>query len=100
MLIWLEIWEIFDSTSFIKEWLVDKMPSGLIRSSSEFNFISKGSAFNEWMFTFVLSVRWIGFLKDSEDVFNLLKNSWVFYFEDILSNSGNKEMTVVPPGLG
>ena len=75
------------------------MPSRLIRSSSVFNFISKGSAFNKWVFTFVFSVRWIGFLKDGKDIFNLLKNSWVLLFKDILSDSGNKEMTVVPPGL-
>jgi len=87
----LEFWEISDcGTCIIKIRLIDEMPSGLPISTSVLNLVSEGSALNEWVLSFVLGVRWVGFLKDGKDVFNLGKNLWVLGGKDITGDSGDE----------
>lgn len=47
--------EVTDFAAFIIEvWLIDKMPSFLVGTSLEFDVISEGSAFSEWMLTLLV----------------------------------------------
>jgi hypothetical protein len=94
-----EIWEVTDlGICIIKIRLINEMPSRLIGSTSIFDLISEGSALNHWVFTFILSVRWVGLLKNSEDILNLSKNIWVLGSKDILGNSTDEKVTIIPPG--
>jgi hypothetical protein len=93
----LEVWEVRDTTTLIEEWSINEVPIGLIRATLKFNVISESGAFNKWMFALKLGPRWIGFLEYGEDILNLSNGGII---EKLVSNSGDEEMTISPPGAG
>lgn len=86
MIILLKLWEVRDVTTFIKEWCVNKMPSGLVRASFVFNVISKCDALYKWMVSLKLCPRWIRFFEDRKDVFDLVD---CLLIEELVSNSSD-----------
>ena len=96
MIILLKLWEVRNVTTFIKEWGVNEMPSGLVRPSFIFNVISKSDALNKWVVSLEVCPRWIRLLEDGKDVFDLVD---CLLIKELVSNSSDKEMTISPPGI-
>lgn len=83
-----EVFEVFDVATFVKEWLIDEVPSFLVNAIClALDEVSISCALSEWMIPLILRVVWIGFLQSFQDIQYSVIRVWIILLQNNLGNS-------------
>jgi len=83
-----EVFEVFDVATFVKEWLIDEVPSFLVNAIClALDEVGISCALSEWMIPLILRVVWIGFLQSFQDIQYSVIRVWIILLQNNLGNS-------------
>ena len=95
--IWNEVWVVRDVIPLIEIWGINEMPSGLVGATFVLNVVSESDTFDEGVVALLLGPAWVRLLEHVQDLLNGVDGVLI---EQLVSNSGDEEMAISPPGVG